>query len=56
MIVRKLSEEEFELVKNRGSKTVVQVLGLHNEIASGMQRAGKVPEVQKTISEAIHHE
>lgn len=56
MIIKKLSKEEIELVKNRGSKSVVQVLGLHKEIASGIERSEKVSEVQKTISEAIQYD
>ena len=53
MIFRKLSEREFDLVKGRGHKSVKEVLGLHKECMSGLERVEKVVDVQKTIDEVL---
>ena len=47
MIRRLLSKSELELVLNRGSKSVKEVLGLHKEVMLGLDR-GKI-EIQTEL-------
>lgn len=54
MIFKKLSDRELELVKNRGCKSVVEVLGLHKEISSGLK--DKKLDSQTTIQEVLINE